>query len=134
MQANKEVNKLYYSIGEVSEMTGLKQYVLRYWESEFSQLKPSKNSAGNRNYRKADIDLINEIKGLLYDRRYTIKGAKQHLKDKAKQAPKTGGEDNNNQIRAIKEKVIKLTAADLKTLKRIKSGLDDLLNLIDDLK
>ena len=82
MQANKEIKKLYYSIGEVSEMTGLKQYVLRYWESEFSQLNPSKNSAGNRNYRKSDIDLINEIKELLYDRRFTIKGAKQHLKIK----------------------------------------------------
>ena len=76
MQANKEVKKLYYSIGEVSEITGLKQYVLRYWESEFSQLNPSKNSAGNRNYRKSDIDLINEIKELLYDRRFTIKGCK----------------------------------------------------------
>jgi len=130
MQANKEVKKLYYSIGEVSEMTGLKQYVLRYWESEFSQLNPSKNSAGNRNYRKSDIDLINEIKELLYDRRFTIKGAKQHLKDKTKQ-PIT---ENVEQVKSIKEKVIKLTAADLKTLKRIKSGLEDMLQLIDSLK
>ena len=74
MQANKEVKKLYYSIGEISEITKLKQYVLRYWESEFSQLNPAKNSAGNRNYRKTDIDLINEIKSLLYKRHYTIKG------------------------------------------------------------
>ena len=102
MQANKEVKKLYYSIGEVSEITNLKQYVLRYWESEFSQLKPSKNSAGNRNYRKSDIDLINEIKSLLYKRHYTIKGAKQYLKDKGKQSPKVG-QENNNQIKAIKE-------------------------------
>ena len=130
MQANKEVKKLYYSIGEVSEMTGLKQYVLRYWESEFSQLNPSKNSAGNRNYRKSDIDLINEIKELLYDRRFTIKGAKQHLKDKTKQPIK----ENVEQVKSIKEKVIKLTAADLKTLKRIKSGLEDMLQLIDSLK
>ena len=130
MQANKEVKKLYYSIGEVSEMTGLKQYVLRYWESEFSQLNPSKNSAGNRNYRKSDIDLINEIKELLYDRRFTIKGAKQHLKDKTKQ-PIT---DNIEQVKSINEKVIKLTAADLKTLKRIKSGLEDMLQFIDSLK
>ena len=133
MQANKEVKKLYYSIGEVSEITDLKQYVLRYWESEFSQLNPSKNSAGNRNYRKSDIDLINEIKSLLYKRHYTIKGAKQYLKDKGKQSPKVG-QENNNQIRAIKEKVIKLTAADLKTLKSIKSGLNDLLTLIEELK
>tara|TARA_B100000212_G_scaffold55111_1_gene36403 strand:+ start:25 stop:417 length:393 start_codon:yes stop_codon:yes gene_type:complete len=130
MQANKEVKKLYYSIGEVSEMTGLKQYVLRYWESEFSQLNPSKNSAGNRNYRKSDIDLINEIKELLYDRRFTIKGAKQHLKDKTKQPIS----ENVEQVKSIKEKVIKLTAADLKTLKRIKSGLEDMLQLIDSLK
>ncbi len=130
MQANKEVKKLYYSIGEVSEITGLKQYVLRYWESEFSQLNPSKNSAGNRNYRKSDIDLINEIKDLLYDRRFTIKGAKQHLKDKVKQPSSI----SNDQVRTIKEKVIKLTAADLKTLKRIKSGLEDLLQLVDNLK
>ena len=132
MQANKEVKKLYYSIGEVSEITGLKQYVLRYWESEFSQLNPSKNSAGNRNYRKADIDLINEIKDLLYDRRFTIKGAKQHLKDKVKQGSSTT--ISNDQVKTIKEKVIKLTAADLKTLKRIKSGLEDLLQLVDNLK
>ena len=130
MQANKEVKKLYYSIGEVSEITGLKQYVLRYWESEFSQLKPSKNSAGNRNYRKTDIDLINEIKELLYDRRFTIKGAKQHLKDKNKQSSQV----NSDQVKTIKEKVIKLTAADLKTLKRIKSGLEDLLQLVDNLR
>ena len=132
MQANKEVKKLYYSIGEVSEITGLKQYVLRYWESEFSHLRPSKNSAGNRNYRKSDIDLINEIKDLLYNRRFTIKGAKQYLKDKVKQnSDKIVDAD---QIKTIKEKVIKLTAADLKTLKRIKSGLEDLLKLVDDLK
>ena len=130
MQANKEVKKLYYSIGEVSEITGLKQYVLRYWESEFSQLSPSKNSAGNRNYRKTDIDLINEIKELLYDRRFTIKGAKQHLKDKNKQSSQV----NSDQVKTIKEKVIKLTAADLKTLKRIKIGLEDLLQLVDNLK
>tara|TARA_Y100001936_G_C15872897_1_gene558681 strand:+ start:373 stop:765 length:393 start_codon:yes stop_codon:yes gene_type:complete len=130
MQANKEIKKLYYSIGEVSEITGLKQYVLRYWESEFIQLNPSKNSAGNRNYRKSDIDLINEIKDLLYDRRFTIKGAKQYLKDKGK----ISVSDKSEQVKSIKEKVIKLTAADLKTLKRIKSGLEDMLQLIDNLK
>ena len=105
MQANKEVKKLYYSIGEVSEMTGLKQYVLRYWESEFSQLNPSKNSAGNRNYRKSDIDLINEIKDLLYDRRFTIKGAKQHLKDKTKQPASA---ENENRLNLLRKKSLNL--------------------------
>lgn len=133
MQANKEVKKLYYSIGEVSEITKLKQYVLRYWETEFVQLKPAKNSAGNRNYRKSDIDLILDIKGLLYERHYTIKGAKQYLKDKATQPVRKKAE-NNEQIQTFKEKVIKLTAADLKTFKQIQKGLKDLLNLIDELK
>ena len=57
-----KVKKLYYSIGEVSELTGLKAYVLRYWETEFSQLNPSKNRAGNRTYRQKDIDLILNVK------------------------------------------------------------------------
>ena len=133
MQANKEVKKLYYSIGEVSEITKLKQYVLRYWETEFIQLKPAKNSAGNRNYRKSDIDLILEIKDLLYERHYTIKGAKQYLKDKASKSVKKTGE-TSDQIKNFKEKVIKLTAADLKTFKQIQKGLKDLLTLIDELK
>ena len=134
MQANKEVKKLYYSIGEVSEITKLKQYVLRYWESEFSQLNPAKNSAGNRNYRKTDIDLINEIKSLLYKRHYTIKGARQHLKDKNKISSNIEPREKVDQIQNFKEKVIKLTAADLKTFKQIQRGLKDLLSLIDDLK
>jgi len=133
MQANKEVKKLYYSIGEVSEITKLKQYVLRYWETEFVQLKPAKNSAGNRNYRRSDIDLILEIKDLLYKRHYTIKGAKQYLKDKNTHSVKKES-TNTDQIKNFKEKVIKLTAADLKTFKQIQKGLKDLLNLIDELK
>ena len=133
MQANKEVKKLYYSIGEVSEITKLKQYVLRYWETEFVQLKPAKNSAGNRNYRRSDIDLILEIKDLLYKMHYTIKGAKQYLKDKNTHSVKKES-SNNDQIKNFKEKVIKLTAADLKTFKQIQKGLKDLLNLIDELK
>ena len=125
MQANKEVKKLYYSIGEVSEITGLKQYVLRYWESEFSQLKPSKNSAGNRNYRKSDVDLINEIKGLLYNRRYTIKGAKQYLKTH---------KNDNKTVQKTLNKVLPLSKTEIHTLKKIKIGIEELLNSIDSLK
>ena len=134
MQANKEVKKLYYSIGEISEITKLKQYVLRYWESEFSQLNPAKNSAGNRNYRKTDIDLINQIKSLLYKRHYTIKGAKQYLRDRNKISSIVEPIEKADQIQNFKEKVIKLTAADLKTFKQIQRGLKDLLSLVDDLK
>jgi len=74
------IKKLYYSIGEVSEATDLKQYVLRYWESEFPQLSPAKNRAGNRTYREKDIELVNFIKTLLYEKKYTIEGARQKLK------------------------------------------------------
>lgn len=75
----KQIKKLYYSIGEVSELSGLKPYVLRYWETEFKQLSPPKNRAGNRTYRQKDIDTIFLIKDLLYSRKFTIKGAKSQL-------------------------------------------------------
>ncbi|HSQ76234.1 MAG: putative transcriptional regulator [Bacteroidetes bacterium] len=74
------IKKLYYSISEVSKITDLEQYVLRYWESEFDQLRPAKNRAGNRIYTNRDIKLILYIKKLLRDERYTIEGAKQVLK------------------------------------------------------
>ncbi len=74
------IKKLYYSISEVSKITDLEQYVLRYWESEFDLLKPAKNRAGNRIYTNRDIKLILHIKKLLRDERYTIEGAKQVLK------------------------------------------------------
>ena len=121
----KDINKLYYSISEVSSITGLKQYVLRYWETEFTQLKPSKNQAGNRIYRSHDIDVIIGIKSLLYDRKYTIKGAKQHLNRPTK---------NTNQT-AVPRKIIKLTnSLDVRTLKDLKNGLDDLIKLIEKFK
>ena len=74
-----EIKKLYYSIGEVSKMVDLKSYVLRYWETEFRQLNPPKNRAGNRTYRQKDIDLIIKIKDLLYNKKYTIEGARSML-------------------------------------------------------
>ncbi|HBN45061.1 MAG TPA: MerR family transcriptional regulator [Candidatus Marinimicrobia bacterium] len=75
----KQIKKLYYSIGEVSKLTKLKSYVLRYWETEFRQLSPPKNRAGNRTYRQKDIDTILLIKDLLYNRKFTIKGARTQL-------------------------------------------------------
>ena len=121
----KDIKKLYYSISEVSEITSLKQYVLRYWETEFSQLKPSKNQAGNRIYRSNDIDVILDIKSLLYDRKYTIKGAQQHLK----QPSEEGGQLIPN------KKIVKLSnSLDIKTLKDLKQGLDDLIKLIEQFK
>jgi DNA-binding transcriptional MerR regulator len=75
------IKKLYYSISEVSKITGLEQYVLRYWETEFPELKPAKNRAGNRIYTNKDIKLIMHIRQLLRDEKYTIEGAKQVMKE-----------------------------------------------------
>lgn len=71
------LKKLYYSISEVSKLTGLEQYILRYWETEFEQLKPQKNRSGNRIYTNKDIELILEIKKLLREKKYTVTGAKK---------------------------------------------------------
>ena len=78
MKANQ---KLYYSIGEVSDLLKVKAHVLRYWESQFPALSPKKNRAGNRTYRVRDIKLLMAIQTLLYDRKYTIAGARRKLKD-----------------------------------------------------
>ena len=77
-----EIKKLYYSIGEVSKIVGLKSYVLRYWETEFKQLTPPKNRAGNRTYRQKDIDIILEIKNLLHGKKFTIEGARAAISSK----------------------------------------------------
>ena len=79
MGFNPIAKKEYYSIGEVCEITGLKPHVLRYWETQFKTLMPVKNRAGNRAYRKRDIEMIQLVKTLLYERKYTIEGARQKL-------------------------------------------------------
>ena len=72
-------NKLYFRIGEVSELTQTKSYVLRYWETEFPTLKPVKSRTGHRLYRREDVQTVLEIKRLLYDRGFTIEGARKQL-------------------------------------------------------
>ena len=73
--------KLYYRIGEVSRITGVKPYVLRYWESEFRWMAPQKSRSRQRLYRKKDIEMIVLIKKLLYEERFTIAGARKRLKE-----------------------------------------------------
>ena len=77
-------SKLYRSISEVSEMLDVKPHVLRYWETQFSMLRPKKNRAGNRMYRPDEVRMLLRIKELLYDRRYTIAGARRTLLDDRK--------------------------------------------------
>lgn len=82
-------DKLYFRIGEVSRLCGLPSYVLRFWETEFNQLKPSKSGTGQRMYRKIDVESVLRIKKLLYDQGFTIAGARQQLRaeTKRKQSP-----------------------------------------------
>jgi len=72
-------DKLYFRIGEVSRLAGIKPYVLRFWETEFSSLGPKKSGKGHRLYRRKDVELVLEIKRLLYEKRYTIEGARKYL-------------------------------------------------------
>jgi DNA-binding transcriptional MerR regulator len=81
-------DKLFYRIGDVSEISGIKPHVLRYWESEFSGLHPRKNRAGQRIYERRDVELVLEIKKLLYEQRYTISGAKKLLARPGRRGPK----------------------------------------------
>ena len=86
---SKSKTKLYRPISDVAEVVGVKPHVLRYWETQFSMLRPKKNRAGNRMYRPEEVKLLFRIKELLYDRRFTIAGAKRHLLDQRKDpAPK----------------------------------------------
>ena len=102
-----DIKKLYYSIGEVSKIVKLKSYVLRYWETEFKKLSPPKNRAGNRTYRQKDIDIILEIKDLLYNKKFTIEGARTLM----------GSDDNSYEKEYLKK--IKL---ELQKIKRIING------------
>jgi DNA-binding transcriptional MerR regulator len=80
-------DKLYFKIGEVSELLGVEPYVLRYWETEFPVLSPKKSGTGHRLYRRKDVELLLRIKHLLYEKRFTIEGARQSLHAEAR-APK----------------------------------------------
>ncbi len=103
--------KMFYKIGEVAEMTSLEPYVLRYWEGEFNiRLTKSKNH--QRLYQKKDIELIKRIKGLLYDEKFTIAGAKKKLRERKKQKPvsnqlplelKASDEDSRKFKQALKD-------------------------------
>jgi DNA-binding transcriptional MerR regulator len=81
-------DKLYFKIGEVSDLLKVEPYVLRYWETEFPALSPKKSGTGHRLYRRKDVELLLRIKQLLYEKRFTIEGARQSLHAEAK-APKT---------------------------------------------
>ena len=109
--------KLYYKIGEVSEITGIEPYVLRYWESEFKIVSPSRTHSKQRLYRKKDLELILEIKKLLYEEKFTIAGAKKKLQ-------KTKGLKTQQMKLELPEKKFR------EALIRVKKELEDLHGLL----
>ncbi len=92
-------HKLYFRIGEVARVVGVKPYVLRYWESEFAVLRPEKTASGHRLYRRRDVEILLDIKRLLYDEKFTISGAKKRLRESNKEGdtppPSTDSADQN---------------------------------------
>ena len=81
---NEIPDKLYFRIGDVSRLAGVKAYVLRYWETEFPALAPKKSGTNHRLYRRKDVELVLEIKRLLYEKRFTIEGARRFLDTRGK--------------------------------------------------
>jgi DNA-binding transcriptional MerR regulator len=80
-------DKVYFRIGDVARLAGIKPYVLRFWETEFPALGPKKSGTGHRLYRRKDVEMVLEIKRLLYEQRFTIEGARKFLETRAKPEP-----------------------------------------------
>ena len=93
-------DKLFFSISEVSNITKVKPYILRYWESEFGCLSPDRDRAGRRNYRKKDLEIIFLIKDLLRERKYSIAGAKRSLSRRNREKP-----ERSSSLAAIKKEL-----------------------------
>ena len=108
--------KVYYSIGEVCDLTGLKPHVLRYWETQFDVLNPTKNRAGNRVYRSRDVEVVLLVKHLLYDEKYTIEGANQKLVDMRRE-----GELKDERQEVVAPEFLTAIKAELEELKEILS-------------
>src|SRR4051795_1662311 len=85
-------DKLYFRIGEVAKLAGIKPYVLRFWESEFPSLGPKKSGTGHRLYRRKDVEQVLEIKRLLYEKRFTIEGARKFLEARPKKTANAAAE------------------------------------------
>ncbi len=119
---NRPIKKLYYSISDVSKMADVKQHVLRYWETEFSDLKPGKNKAGNRTYRLREVKIIFLIKRLLYQDKFTVEGARKKLNEilkDVKNIESTNILSDNEELKFL--------------LKSFRNDLEELNKLISDL-
>ncbi len=125
-------DKLYFRIGDVSRLAGIKPYVLRFWESEFPSLMPKKSGTGHRLYRRRDVETVLEIKRLLYDRRFTIEGARKFLEDRPKSEPQL----DTRPARKPKRSQAELfpdpaAAAAITTLEKVRTELRAILKVLD---
>ena len=127
--------KLFFKIGEVCELAGVQAHVLRYWESEFPMLAPQKNRAGQRVYRKRDVEMALRIKELLYEDQYTIAGAKKRLTNELRGGKlKTNGDEETAADVApsrFAASVTPATAEERQGLKQLAAELRELLSLLE---
>jgi DNA-binding transcriptional MerR regulator len=114
MVMSEIARKVYYSIGEVCDLTGLKPHVLRYWETQFEVLNPGKNRAGNRVYRAQDIELVMLVKNLLYVQKYTIEGANKQLLEM-----RQAGELEDGRQHTLAPELLSSMKADLEALRTL---------------
>jgi|ERR1051326_217709 DNA-binding transcriptional MerR regulator len=119
-------DKLYFRIGEVSRLAGIKPHVLRFWETEFPRIGPKKSGTGQRLYRRKDVELVLEIKGLLYDKRFTIEGARKFLEDRARKEEKSAEQPAYKATRSQ----AKLFEEPIPGLDAIKTELRSILDLL----
>jgi len=123
-------NKLYFRIGEVAKLAGIKPYVLRFWESEFTGLGPKKSGTGHRLYRRKDVELVLEIKRLLYEKRFTIEGARKILEQKPKRG-EAAGKPAATAARSRREQG-ELFSGTTAFYQELRKELADLLTLLED--
>ena len=119
-------DKLYFRIGEVSRLAGIKPYVLRFWETEFSTLGPKKSGKGHRLYRRKDVELVLEIKRLLYEKRYTIEGARKFLDSR----PREAGKSPDGAGKKAKRTQGDLFGNNLPVLDQIRKELTEILQIL----
>lgn len=103
---SKIPEKRYFRIGEVSALTGIESYVLRYWETEFPKIRPTRSRSGQRLYKKRDIEIILQVKDLLYQKKFTIAGAKKHLQKQHKASKPSDDDSQRVMLEQVREELI----------------------------
>jgi DNA-binding transcriptional MerR regulator len=119
-------NRLYFRIGDVSQLVGVEPYVLRFWESEFPMLQPKKSKTGHREYKRKDVQLLLEIKRLLYDEGFTIPGARKAIRDQVRAGRGKKRDSNGHPQLSLLAEPSKLQAG----LEKVKKELQDLAALL----